>query len=159
MPNWRIHNKWAEKLAVGQEASELVNLLIDFPTKCQEYVTFCETGNDARVFSKGKPTTMTSLLLERHDSARSRTVLRDVQLRFLRQKGAMYVRAWYLHQMLDYLEWWCRNTLRQGCPAIKDILTPRRLVKKIGPLEDADLQCVRNFVVGHSEEVMFDCGS
>lgn len=49
---------------------------------------------------------MTAFDFEKHDSARSNVILREMQIRFLREKGPDYVRVWYLHQILDYISWW-----------------------------------------------------
>jgi hypothetical protein len=40
MPEWKIHNKWVEKLGIPKETSNFVNRLIDFPDEIQEFLEF-----------------------------------------------------------------------------------------------------------------------
>jgi hypothetical protein len=37
MPEWSIHNKWAEKMRISREVSNFVNKLINLPEECQEF--------------------------------------------------------------------------------------------------------------------------
>jgi len=41
MPEWGIHNKWAERMGIPTKASNYVNSLIDRPEKHPEYLDFC----------------------------------------------------------------------------------------------------------------------
>lgn len=41
MPKWGIHNKWAEQMGIPTEVSNYINLLIDFPEECHDYLDFC----------------------------------------------------------------------------------------------------------------------
>jgi len=41
MPEWGIHDKWAERMGISAEVSNNVNILIDFPKECPEYLDFC----------------------------------------------------------------------------------------------------------------------
>ena len=92
-----------------------------------------------------------------HDSGRSSKAHREIQLEFLRQRGDEYVTAWYLHQILDYLKWWLDPSNKNDpVPPIEDILTDKRLQKKIGNLDDRVLYAVRSFVVIHSEAILSD---
>lgn len=108
MPKWEIHNnKWADKIGISKDIQNFVNGVIDFPEKCQEFQDFCEKEQDARIFKRGKPTKMTVAPFIKHDLGRNEKYIRKIQLKFLSQKGKDYERAYYLHQILDYLEWWC----------------------------------------------------
>lgn len=40
MPEWKIHNKWAERMGISREMASYVNSLIDFPEKSPEYMDF-----------------------------------------------------------------------------------------------------------------------
>ena len=104
MPEWKIHNKWAEKLGIPKEISNFVNRLIDFPKESQEFMEFCDredekprTGRRKRVVTLPYRTTV-----GKHDTGRRRKTAAYL-LRFLRQKGSEYV-EWYLHHILDYIE-------------------------------------------------------
>jgi hypothetical protein len=157
MPEWKIHNKWAEKAGISKEVSGFVNLLIDFPQKCQEFLDFCDREQAARIYKGGKSTRMTILPLIRHNSARNKKYARKIQLEFLRQKGDEYIKAWYLHQILDYLKWWVTEEPSEYVLSIEDILQAKRLDRQIGSPQDRELQNIKNFVMNHSEEILRDC--
>lgn len=131
MPEWKIHNKWAEQMGIPAEVSNYVNLLIDFPEKCPEYLDFCAQPTE---WSEGRnsnwpftarqwrtPERLQSqlkslrqenldkfckLLYIAHDSSRSKSqgLQTHIQLKFLNAKGTEYMKAWYLHHFLDYAE-------------------------------------------------------
>jgi len=42
MPEWEIHDRWAEKLGISKEISNYVNSLIGFPERHQEFMEFCD---------------------------------------------------------------------------------------------------------------------
>lgn len=157
MPEWRIHDKWAERMGIPREISSFINNLIDFPKECPEYLDFCDTDLDARIYIKGRPTRITIADFTRHDSGRSDKHVRAIQLKFLRQKGKDYVRAWYLHNILDYIKWWLTKVPSELVIDIEDMLQEKRLEKKIGDVQDQDLQSVRSFVFKHSGEILRDC--
>ena len=142
MPKWEIHDKWAEKAGISKEVSNFVNLLIDFPQKSQEFMDFCDTDPSARIRRRGRPTRMTIASEIKHDSGRRHKYIRETQLKFLSQKGGEYIKAWYLHQILDYIGWWVTVELT---PDIEDILQEKRLDKKIGSPQDQDLGIVLSF--------------
>ncbi|HUU63050.1 MAG TPA: hypothetical protein VMX96_03915 [Dehalococcoidia bacterium] len=157
MPEWKIHDKWAERMGIPSEISSFINNLIDFPKKCQEYINFCEMESDARIYSKGRPTSMTAADFTRHDSSRTDKNIRAIQLKFLRQKGQEFVRAWYLHNILDYIKWWLTEATPEVVVSIEDMLQDKRLQKKIGDIQDPELQSVRSFVFTYKDEILQDC--
>lgn len=158
MPKWEIHNKWAEQMGISKEASDFINLLIDFPQQCREFVDFCEKDPDARIYSKGKPTRMTIGPFIGHDSGRHNKSDREIQVKFLGQKGAEYIKAWYLHHILDYIKWWVTETPPGFFSSIEDILQAKRLEKMFGSSQEQNLQNIKNFVMNHSEEILQDLG-
>jgi len=155
MPEWKIHNKWARKLGIARDVSNFVNKLIDFPEKCDEYQAYCEEAPDARIYSGGKPTKMTIASFTDHDSARSSDGVRKVQIDFMRSKGNDYLKAGYLHHVLDYLKWWATQWELE-LPTMEYILRKRKLEEKIGPINDIHLQKVKNFVINNSKEILND---
>ena len=154
MPKWQIHDKWAKRVGTSKEISTFVNSLIDFPEKHQGFLDFCDREPDARIYIKGKPTRMSIGSFARHDSARTKEHDRNIQLKFLQYKGEEYIKAFYLHHILDYIEWWIRNMPSDSTINIHDILQERRLAKKIGPPEDENLQKIVIFVKNHSKEIL-----
>ncbi len=157
MPKWEIHNKWAEQMGISKEVSVFINLIIDFPQKCQEFLDFCDRDPDAKIYSKGRPTHITIGQFMRHDSGRNKEYARKIQLKFLRQKGVEYIKAWYLHHILDYIKWWITETPSESIPRIEDILQAKRLEKMFGSSAKQELQTITNFVTNHSEEILQDC--
>lgn len=157
MPKWEIHNKWAERMGIPKEVSAFVNLLIDFPQKCQEFLDFCDREPAARIYSKGRPTHMTVGWFTGHDSGRHKKYARASQLKFLRQRGEYYVNAWYLHHILDYIKWWVTEWPSEPIPNIEDILQAKGLKKMSGSPQEQELQNITNFVMNHSEQILQDC--
>ncbi|CAD7774024.1 hypothetical protein AIOGIFDO_01503 [Candidatus Methanoperedenaceae archaeon GB37] len=155
MPEWKNHDKWAEKMGISKETSKFVNGLIDFPKNCQEFQDFCERDPSARIFTKGRPTRMTVASLITHDSGRSNKFYREIQLKFLSQKGSDHVKAYYLHQVLDYIEWWIKNYSEENL-TVENILQEKRLEKKIGDPINEELQSVVKFAIQNSEEILQD---
>ena len=93
----------------------------------------------------------------RHDSGRHYGYAREVQLKFLRKKGDDYVKAWYLHHILDYMAWWVTEGFSESTPSIEDILQAKRLEKLFGSSQEQELRNVKNFVMNHSAEILQDC--
>jgi len=75
----------------------------------------------------------------------------------LHQKGEEYIRAWYLHHILDYIKWWATEVSSESTSRIEDILQAKRLEKMFGSSEEQELQKITNFVIDHSEEILQDC--
>ena len=94
----------------------------------------------------------------RHDGARSRLFQRDLELRFLKEKGTPYIKAWYLHHVLDYTTKILTDVLGERVQSIWDVLTPKALRKNIGPEDDPDLRDVLDFVEENSDGMIMDCG-
>lgn len=157
MPEWEIHNKWAKRVGIAAGVSDFVNLLIDFPQKCQEFLDFCDREPDARIYTKGRPTHMTVASSIGHDSGRNKNYAREIQLSFLRRKGREYVKAWYLHHILDYIKWWVTEGTSEPTLSVEAILQVKRLERKFGSSQDQELQNVRDFAVEHSAEILQDC--
>ena len=155
MPKWKVHNKWAEKMKISKDTSNFVNGLVDFPKDSQEFKDFCEKDPDARIFRRGRLTRGTIFCSILHDSGRNKEYARRIQLKFLSQKGNDYIRAYWLHQILDYVDWWVRN-YPGGNLTTTDILGEKRLKKKIGDPENEELQFVVDFVNQNSEEIIED---
>jgi hypothetical protein len=157
MPAWIIHEKWAKRMGIPKEIAIYTNTLIDFPKKCKEYIEFCNTEPDARIYRKGRPTSITIANFTGHDSSRRDEGIRAIQLKFLRQKGMEFVRAWYLHNILDYMKWWLTQATFEGVARVEDILQDKRIHKKIGDVQDPELQNVVSFVFRYQDEILEDC--
>jgi hypothetical protein len=93
----------------------------------------------------------------RHDSGRSKKYGREIQLKFVHQKGEGYIKAWYLHHILDYIKWWVTEMPSESTPSIEDILQAKRLEKMFGSSQEQELQNIKDFVMNHSEQILQDC--
>lgn len=136
MPKWEIHDKWAANIGITQEISDFVNLLSDFPEKSQEFMDFCEHEGEEIILQ----------LVKVHDYSRIMKIPKYLQVIFLQQKGGEYVKAWYLHYVLDYI---------RMAPAlsIEEILkrTENRFV------HCKELEIIKKFVVDNAGEILQDC--
>jgi len=148
MPEWKIHNKCAEKLGISKEISNFVNRLIDFSEECQEFMEFCNREDEKSRTSRRKRvvTLPYRVTVGKHDSGRRRKTAMYLQLRFLRQKGSKYVKAWYLHHILDYIK---------SAP----ILSIEEILKRIENKTESckELEIVKDFVMKNSEEILQEC--
>lgn len=116
MPKWKIHDKWARKLGISQEVSKYVNNIIDSIREGknlpQEYLDFVKIESTRIAEQSKKRKGVIRFAIEqatiKHDSGgRKRTSARiasEIQLQFLSNKGNDFVKAWYLHHVLDYLK-------------------------------------------------------
>lgn len=148
MPKWEVHNKWAKKLGVPGKVSNFVNLIVDFPEKSREFMEFLNMEEvRLRPYSKGfkgRRKVIAALPVE-HDGRGKRTTM-HLQLKFLRQKGSEYVKAWYLHHILDYIK---------SAP----ILSIEEILKRIENKTEScqELEEVKSFVKSNSEEILQEC--
>lgn len=113
--DWKNHNKWAQKLGISEEVSRYVNNLIDAiregKTLPQEYLEFVREESDKIGKQSGKRGGVIAILIERetlkHDAGRKKKtsgkIASGIQLKFLETKGKDFVKVWYLHHALDYL--------------------------------------------------------
>ncbi|PXF50630.1 MAG: hypothetical protein C4B56_08575 [Candidatus Methanophagaceae archaeon] len=136
MPEWAIHIKWAQRLGIPEEISSSVNFLSDFPEKTQEFMEFCEREGVEIIMR----------LLRVHDFSAIMKIPKYLQVVFVRQKGCEYVKAWYLHYLLDYIK-------------MAPELSIEEIIKKTEDRFESceELETVGNFVMDNAEEILQDC--
>ena len=136
MPEWAIHIKWAQRLGIPDEISSFVNFLSDFPEKTQEFMEFCEREGGEIIMR----------LLRVHDFSAIMKIPKYLQVVFVRQKGSEYVKAWYLHYLLDYIK-------------MAPELSIEEIIKKTEDRFESceELETVGNFVMDNAEEILQDC--
>jgi hypothetical protein len=137
MPKWEIHDKWAERMGISGEISNFVNHLSDFPEETQEFMEFCEREGGEIILQ----------LVKAHDFRMIMKIPKYLQVVFLqRQKGSEYVKAWYLHYVLDYIKM---------APA----LTPEEVIKRTEDRFEPckELEIIKEFVMENAEEIVEDC--
>lgn len=113
MPSWKVHMKWSRKMEIPDEIAEYTNRVIDtwkledYPEDFAKYIYEKEFPRP-----KGRvPFLLADFLIMfgTHDLRK----LKEEVLPYFRMKGEDYVRAWYLHHILDYLvklRAWMKNT-------------------------------------------------
>jgi len=113
MPGWKIHNDWARRMGISQEISKYTNGIIDaqglenYPEDFKKYINKVEFPRP-----KGRMSFSLADLLITFGTHDVRKMKREV-LPYFQRKGEMYVKAWYLHHILDYLvklKDWMKNT-------------------------------------------------
>ncbi|MCW3131074.1 MAG: hypothetical protein N2V75_13400 [Methanophagales archaeon] len=137
MPKWEIHNKWAEKMGITNEISNFVNHLSDFPEGCKEFMEFCECEGGEILLQ----------LVKAHDFRMIMKIPKYLQVVFLRrQKGSEYVKAWYLHYVLDYIKM---------APALSSEDVIKRTENRFERCHE--LEIIKEFVKENAEEILVDC--
>lgn len=123
-------------MELSRENRDFVNQLSDFPDKNQEFILFCERAGEEIIIQ----------LAKKHDFKTIMKIPKYLQIRFLREKGSEYVKAWYLHYVMDYI---------RMAPA----LTAEEVLKRT---EDRFEQCpeleaVKEFVIENADAIVYDC--
>ena len=106
MPGWKVHDDWARKMGISQEISKCTNGIID-AQRLEDYPEdFAKYVNEVKIpRPKDRvPWSLADLLVifGTHDFGKKDFLKREIFPFFVR-KGNDYVKAWYLHFILDYL--------------------------------------------------------
>jgi len=121
MPKWNVHDKWAQKVGISKEISNYINRSIDNIDMPEDFKEYIEKRRIPR--SRGGNLSITDIVSLQgknlHDIGRGNKekvkFIKEPVLLFLSRKGEGYVKAWYLHFILDYLNShqmrdWMKNT-------------------------------------------------
>lgn len=118
-----------------------------FLKRCSEFIDFLKAYE-----SSGPPHTKKVLpenILERfrigHDKGRRTKTTMYSQLDFLKTKRSKFIKAWFLHQVLDYIK---------AAPILSIDEALERLEKRTGP--SSELQAVKDFIKNNGEEILHD---
>ena len=87
------------------------------------------------------------LTIGKRDSGIRKKTPMYLHLKFLRQKGGDYVKAWYLYKVLNYIK---------RAPILNNM---EEILERIeNEMESChELEIVKNFVMKNSEEILKDC--
>lgn len=156
MPKWEVHMKWSKRMGIPDDVAEYTNRLIDartledYPEDFSKWINKVEFPRP-----KGRmPFSLADLLVTfgTHDV---RKMKREI-LPYFQRKGEDYVKAWYLHLILDYLvklKDWRKNTGE----SIEDCIDKYQKNKAVTTPETEELLSeVMNFLKGNSEELAED---
>ena len=95
-------------MGISKEVSDYVNRLIDSTSeeRCPaDFKKFDGDEDNWKDFYKLMDAFWPSpWRRQRHDGGRSNVAIAYIQLKFLSQKGSDYIKAWYLHHLLDEVE-------------------------------------------------------
>jgi hypothetical protein len=162
MPSWRIHKKWDLKLGIPSEVSEYVQKAIDSKGLSDNKIPMPEdfklhTVDRKLQRSRGKNFAIADLRSNLHDRARDK-VIQTEDLKFLLNKGTDYVKAYYLHFILDYLNHpTIREWLKITEDSIADCIDKYHKNKAIFlPGTNEHLKNVMDFLKAHSYELQAD---
>lgn len=156
MPGWEVHMRWSKKMGISNDVAEYTNRVIDakkledHPKNFLEYAYRKEFPRP-----KGKkPFSLTDFLVifPAHDFRK----LKKEVLPYFRIKGENYVKAWYLHHILDYLvklKDWMKNTGE----SIEDCIDKYRKNKAVTILgTEKQLTEVMDFLQANTQELRED---
>lgn len=107
---WKTHDKWAQKLGISKEVSNYVNRVVDNINVPEDFKKHTEKRKIST--SRGKNFAIRDITENLHDRGKDKHI-QELDLQFLSMKGKNYVKAYYLHFILDYLvslKDWMGNT-------------------------------------------------
>jgi len=156
MPSWQVHDKWALKMGIPKEVSKYTNRVIDakkLEDHPKNFLEYAYRKEFPRLKGK-KPFSLADFLVifPPHDFRK----LKKEVLPYFRIKGEDYVKAWYLHLILDYLvklKDWMKNTGE----SIEDCIDKYQKNKAVTIPETEELLIeVMSFLKGNTEELAKD---
>lgn len=156
MPKWEVHMKWSKRMGIPDDVAEYTNRIIDARTLEDYPEDFAKWINNVEFpRPKGRlPFSLADLLVTfgTHDL---RKMKKEV-LPYFQGKGDAYVKAWYLHCILDYLvklKDWMKNTGE----SIEDCISKYRKNKAVIVFgTEKQLTEVMDFLKENSEELAKD---
>lgn len=164
MPNWNIHKKWDLKLGIPSEVSDYIQKAIDSKGSSDKKIPMPEdfkqhTEDRKLQRSKGKNFAIADLNTNLHDRARDK-VIQEQDLKFLLHKGTDYVKSYYLHFILDYLN---HSTIREQLKITEDSISDyiykyHKNKAILLPETNESLVYVMDFLKCHSQEIKKDLG-
>lgn len=158
MPSWKIHDKWAHKMEISKEISNYINRAIDNIDVPEDLIKYVNEVKIPR--PRGRvPFSIADLLamFGKHDFGHKKFIKEKV-LPFFQRKGTGYVKAYYLHFILDYigspqLKDWMKNTGE----SIEDSINKYQKNKAIAVLgTEKQLIEVMNFLKRNTQELQKD---
>ena len=159
MAKWVVHGKWNSKFGLSKGISIYVNSLIDFPQKNLEFVNYAKAqGKSIMGSSRGNIVDMIAGMAASHDSGRRKDKWEFglvFQLEFLKKKGEDFIKAWYLHQALDYISEEIYKRGRWAKESIKEEINLgmlERLMKS-----SSELWEIKGFVLNNFDAIFEDC--
>ncbi len=164
MSKWCVHKDWDSKLGTPCEVSDYMQRAIDSKGPSdknivmpEDFVKHCEEKKI--IWSGHKNLAIVDLAYNLHDRAKAggktiRKIIQAEDLKFLLAKGDDYVKAYYLHFILDYLDHSTNRQLIQMGDSIARCIDRYKKNKAADVSETSQhLICVMDYLKGHSQEV------
>ncbi len=161
---WCVHKDWDSKLGTPCEVSDYMQRAIDSKGPSdknivmpEDFVKHCEEKKI--IWSGHKNLAIVDLAYNLHDRAKAggktiRKIIQAEDLKFLLAKGDDYVKAYYLHFILDYLDHSTNRQLIQMGDSIARCIDRYKKNKAADVSETSQhLICVMDYLKGHSQEV------
>lgn len=162
MPRWNIHKRWDCKFEISPAVSDYIAKAIDSKSPSDKTIPMPDdfrrhTLERKIPRSRGGDISIADVHSYLHDRARSRFV-QEEDLKFLLQKGGEYVRAYYLHFILDYLDHGSvRDWVRVTGDSVEDCIERYKKNKAVCiPQTQKALTEVIDFLKNHAEDIRRD---
>lgn len=162
MPSWDIHKRWDSKFGIPLKVSDYIVKAIDSKGPFDKAIPMPQDFSKHTLERKiprsgGKDFAIGDIYANLHDRARSGFVQKE-DLKFLLKKGEEYVRAYYLHFMLDYLNHQSiREWMNVTGDSIEDCIDKYERNKAVYiPKTQEALTEVMDFLKSHAQEVKQD---
>ena len=162
MPKWDIHKKWDSKVGVSPEVSDYIVKAIDSKGPSDKKIRMPEDFRrhtlDRKIpLAKRSNISIADMYSDLHDRAKSRFV-QEEDLRFLLKKGEEYIKAYYLHHVLDYLDHSSiRDWIKVTGSSVEDCIGKYVKNMSVSILETQEtLAEVIDFLKGHAQELKRD---
>lgn len=158
MSKWAVHKYWDSTLGIPSQVSDYMQKAIDSKGPSdkkivmpEDFIKHCE--EEKIIVHRHKNWAIVDLHYNLHDRARDK-IIQAEDLKFLLTKGENYVRAYYLHLILDYLNHpTIREFIKQG-DTISDCIDRYMKNKAVTiPGTSQHLVYVTDFLKSHSLEV------
>jgi len=166
MPEWNIHDKWVQKMGISKEVSNYINRAIDNINVPEDFREYIEERRMPR--SKGKNLSIMDIVSLQggslHDIGKGNEekvkFIKGPILLFLSKKGKDYVKAWYMHFILDYLNsYQIRDWMKNAGEAVEDCINKYQKNKAVTVLgKERHLTEVMNFLKANAHELQKDLG-
>jgi hypothetical protein len=162
MAKWPIHKKWDSKLGIPSEISDYVLRAVDSKGSSDKKIPMPEdfkqyTEDKKLQWSKGKNFAIADLKENLQDGAQNKLIQTEY-LKFFINKGTDYVKAYYLHFILDYLNHpsiqECLKIPGENMTSYVDKYKNNKAVSL--PETDEYLLFVMDFLKSHSQDVTKD---
>jgi hypothetical protein len=163
MPNWEIHKKWDSKLGIPPDISDYIQKAIDSKSSADKKIPMPEdfrqhTEERKIEWANHSNFSINDLNPKLHDRAKNK-IIQKQDLQFLLIKGTDFIRAYYAHFILDYLNGTSIRQLLDRGTSVSECIDKYYKHKAVSLPETAEyLTSVMDFLKSHAQEIKEDLG-